>query len=211
MDDLADETLQFLSFYIFATKYHKERTPRFTDITDLELTAEPVVVDNFGQVVTDFKEKVVKKKNKYVTKKKEQLAKFCALIGSLMSSCPKSSPFLLPHSLPTPITIYVFHLRFATVLLSCHMPAPIFCSGSLVVLLSCRVSAFIFCAGSLAILLSCHLPALATSAAFFLSCHASVSCCGISALLWPLYVLGSPLFLASSLLRTFKQSLSDKP
>ena len=68
-DDIADKTLQALGFHIFATGYFKERSPRFTDITDLELIAEPAMIDNPGQDVTDSEEKVVKKKNKCTAKR----------------------------------------------------------------------------------------------------------------------------------------------
>lgn len=64
MNNLADETLQALSFHISTTRYLKEGFPCFIDISDLELTAKPVVMDNPGQVVTDSEEEMVKKKNK---------------------------------------------------------------------------------------------------------------------------------------------------
>ena len=48
MDDIADKTLQALGFHIFATRYLEEGFPRFIDVTDLELNAEPAIVDNPG-------------------------------------------------------------------------------------------------------------------------------------------------------------------
>ena len=62
-DDIADETLQALGFQISVTGYLQERSPRFIDVTNLELNAEPAVVDNPSQVVTDSEEEMVKKKN----------------------------------------------------------------------------------------------------------------------------------------------------
>ena len=62
-DDIANETLQALGFHISAIRYLKERSPYFTDITDLQLTVKPAIVDNSGQVVMDSEEEVVKKKN----------------------------------------------------------------------------------------------------------------------------------------------------
>ena len=47
-DDIADKTLRALGFHISATGYLEEGLPRFTDVTDLELTAELAVVDNPG-------------------------------------------------------------------------------------------------------------------------------------------------------------------
>ena len=64
MDDIADKTLRALGFHLFAIEYLEEGSSRFTDVTDLELTAEPAVVDNPSQVVTDLEKEVLKKKNK---------------------------------------------------------------------------------------------------------------------------------------------------
>lgn len=94
-DDLANETLEALDFHISTTRYLEEGFLRFINITDLELTIKLAMINNFGQVVMNFKEKVVKKKNKYTTKKKMQLAKLCALVRSFLFSYLKSSPFLL--------------------------------------------------------------------------------------------------------------------
>ena len=79
-DDLANKTFRALGFYISTTGYLEERSLRFIDVTDLELTTEPTVMDNAGQVVTDFKEEVVKKKNKHIAKKKSGLQNFMLLL-----------------------------------------------------------------------------------------------------------------------------------
>ena len=118
-DDKINETLRVLGFHISTNGYLEERFLRFTDVTDLELTAEPAVVDNPGQIVTDFEEKVVKKKNKCVAKSKERLAKLCATIGSLLSPCPESSLFLLPCSIPA------FVLTFVPAPMPAFLPAPV--------------------------------------------------------------------------------------
>lgn len=71
MNDLVNKTFRVFGFYIFITRYFKKRFLRFTNVTNLKLIANPAIVDNFGQVVTDFKGKVIKKKNKRMAKKKE--------------------------------------------------------------------------------------------------------------------------------------------
>ena len=131
-DDIADKTLQTLCFHIFATGYLKKGFLHFTDITDLELTTEPAVIDNLSQVVTFSEEKVVKKQNKYAAKRKERLAKLCALVRSPLSPYPKSSLFLSPYSLPASMPALVptfvsapfFRLRSLDALLSGCVPAP---------------------------------------------------------------------------------------
>ena len=173
MDNIRDKTLRALGFYISATGYLEEESSRFTDVTDLELTTKPTVVDNPGQVVTDSEEKVVKKKNKRVAKIKERLAKLCAPVGSPLSPRPESSLFLSPRSVPAPVPALVFAP------LPTPVPAPLSRPGSPVVLSSGRVPA----------------PAAVSR----------------QALMSPLPMLGPPLPLGPSSLRTFKQSLSDEP
>lgn len=143
-DDWADETLQALGFHISVTGYLEKRSPRFTNVTDLEMIAELAVMNKPGQVVTDAEEEVVKKKNEHAAKKKERLPKLHALVGSTLSLCPKSSPFLSPRSMPIPVPA--------------PMPAPvttpISCPGSSTILSSRCVSAPVSRPGSLAVLSS---------------------------------------------------------
>ena len=149
IDDLVDETLRALGFHISATEYLEERSSRFTEVIDLELTSKPAVVDNPGQIVTDSKEEVVKKKNKRAAKTKERLTKFCALVESLLSPCPKSSFFLLPHSVPAPMPALVSTpvlslvlapmLAFVPTPVSALVPVSLSRSGSPVVLSSGRM------------------------------------------------------------------------
>lgn len=95
--------------------------------------------------------------------------------------------------------------------LSCYcLLVPISHPWSLGVLFICYMPAFLSCPGSPAVLLSYCMPALAVFTAFSLSCLAYISCCGISILLLPLFVLGLPLFLRSLPLRIFKQFLSEE-
>lgn len=144
--DLADETLRALGFHISVTGYLEKRSPRFTDVTDLEMTAKLAVVNKPGQVVTDSEEEVVKKKNEHTAKKKERLPKLHTLVGSTLSPCPKSSPFLLPCSMstpvpapmPAPVTTSIFCPGSPTISLFRHELAPISRPGSLAVLLSRR-------------------------------------------------------------------------
>lgn len=141
------------------------------------------MVDNSSQVVTDSKKEMVKKKNKPSAKRKEQLAKFRAPIGSFLSSYPKSSLFLSPHSVPA--------------LVSALVPAP------MPTLLPRFESPIVLSFG--------RMPATAASVTFSLSRHTSVSCCGILAFLSPLIVLGPLFLLRPSSLGIYKQSFSDEP
>lgn len=179
-DNIENETPQALGFYISATRYLEEGSSCFTDITDLELTTKPAMVDNLSQVVTDSEEEVVKKKNKRMAKRKKWLVKLSTLIKSLLSSCPESSLFLLSYSVPTPVPVLM------PALVPTPLPAPVSYLRSLAVLSSGRV------------------PALAVFVALFLLCHTPISYCKILALLLPLFVLGPPLFLEPSPLVTFK-------
>lgn len=47
-DAIADNTLRALSFHISTTRYLKEGSPHFTDVTHLVLTVKLVIVDNPG-------------------------------------------------------------------------------------------------------------------------------------------------------------------
>lgn len=174
------------------------------------------MVDNPSHVVTDSEEKVVKKKNKCMAIKKEQLAKLHAPIRSPLSICPKSSPLLLPSSMPTPmpapVTTPVSCPESPAVLSSYCVPTPVSCPGSPAVLSSCRMPALVSrpgsptvlssCClpapisrlGSLAVSSSCYMPAPIAFATLSLPHHTPVSCCRISALLLPLFLLGLPLF-----------------
>ena len=136
-DDIADKILRALGFHISAIGYLEEGSLRFTDVTNLELTAEPAVRDNPGQVVTDSGEKVVKK-NKRAAKRKERLVKLRALVGSPLSFCPESSLFLLPRSMPALVPAFVpapVPALMPAPLLA-PMPTPFSRSGSFVVLSS---------------------------------------------------------------------------
>lgn len=101
-DDLADKALRTLGFYIIATEYLEERFPRFINVTDLELIAKPVMIDNPGQVVTESDEELIKKKNKYTVKKSSSLQNFIFLLDHfcffvmdpLLFSCFVVYPFL---------------------------------------------------------------------------------------------------------------------
>ena len=183
-DDIASETLQALCFHISTTGYLEEESLRFIDVTDLELNVKPAVVDNIGQVVPDFEEEVVKKKNKHAAKRKKRLAKLCALVGSLLSSRPKSFLLLLSCSVPAPVSALV--------------PAPM---PTLVpVTISAPVLAPFSCLGYPIVLLYGCMPA-----------PPAISCRGIPAFMSPLFMLGLPLLLGPLSLRTFQRSLSDKP
>lgn len=148
------------------------------------------MVDNPGQLVTDSEEKVVKKKNKRVAKRKERLAKLCALVRFPSSPHFKSSPLFLSCFVPAPVPAIV--------------PTPV---PALILTL---VTTPISCLASLAILSSYCVPVPAAFAALSSSSHASVSYRGILALLFLLPVLGLPLRLRSSPIKTFKQSLSNE-
>lgn len=104
INDLVNKTFRVFGFYIFITRYFKKKFLCFTNVINLKLFANPAIVDNPGQVVTDFKKKVIKKKNKRVAKKKEWLAKFYVLVESFLSS----------------------HFRFFIILSSCYIFAPLF-------------------------------------------------------------------------------------
>lgn len=161
MDDLADEILWALGFHISATWYLEEVSPYFTDVTDLELTAKPVVVDNPGQVVMDFEEEVVKKKNKYAPKKKKRLAQFHLFVGFLSSPCPESSPFLSSHSvlasvpaiipcpllcpLLWPLLFFVPHLLLFYCLVACWLQLHLQLFSYLVMLLFLVAKFQLFC------------------------------------------------------------------
>lgn len=154
-------------------------------------------MDNLGQVVIDSEQEMIKKKNKHAAKRKEQLIKLCVLVESPLSLYLKFFLFLSPYfvsaSMPALITIPISCFESSTIMLSSYMPTPVFYLGSLV-------------------LLSFHyMSTPAASLALSLPRHTFVSCCGISALLLLLFLLSPPLSLRSSLLRTFKQSLSDEP
>ena len=141
-DDIADKTLRAFGFHISAIRYLEKESLYFINITDLELTAKPAVVDNPSQVVTDFEEKMVKKKNKRAAKRKERLAKLYALVGFLLSPYSEFSllllsyfvPVLVPDLVPAPMLALV--AAFVPALLPAPMPTPFSCSRSSVVLLS---------------------------------------------------------------------------
>lgn len=109
------------------------------------------------------------------------------------------------------VTILIFYFRSSIVLLSYCLPASVFCLRFFIVFLSYYLPVFISCPGSSAILLDYYVPVLATFAAFFLLCHIFISCCGLLALLLPLFVLGSSFFLRSFSSKKFNQSFLDEP
>lgn len=176
-DDLANEIFQTLSFHISVTEYLKEKSLRFTNVTDLKLSVKPVVINNLGQVVIDSKEKVVEKKNKYTVKKK-WLAKLNASVRSFLFFCFKSSLFLLLCFIPTPVPVFmatlISYFRSFAVLLSCYMFILVSCFRSLAILSFCYMPAFVSYFESLAILLSHYISAPAISAALFLLYHVFV-------------------------------------
>ena len=148
MDDIADKTLQAHGFYISATGYLEKGSPRFIDVIDLMLNAKLTVMENPGLVITDSEEELIKKKNKRTVKRKERLAKLCVPIKPPSSLCPESSPLLSPCFVPVP--------KFA--LVPIPMPAPISRFGFPAILLSCHVPVPVFCPDSPAILSSNHTP-----------------------------------------------------
>ena len=184
MDDIEDKTLQALDFYISTTEYLKKRSSHFIDITDLELTAKLVIVDNPVQVIRNFEEEMVKMKNECAAKKKERLAKLYTPVGSFLYLCFECFLFLLPYSMPILLPIFV----------------PVFLAVLLPVLLSAPVPALLSYFGSSIVLLSGYVPA-----------PVIISCCRIPAFMLLFPLLSLPLSLEPLLLRIFKQSLSDKP
>lgn len=162
---IADKTLQAFGFHISAIGYFEEKFSHFKDVTNLELIAKPIVIDNPGQVVIDSKEEVVKKKNKHAAKKKEQLVKLYAFVGSSLSLCPKYSPLLLPYFMLASVLAFIPTLIPA--LIPAFVPALDFYSRSLTILLSRHMPAPIFCLRFPTILLPHYVPTLAGSAAFF--------------------------------------------
>lgn len=206
MDNLTDKTFWAFSFHISTIGYLEKGFSCSINVTDMELTVEPTVINNPSQIVADFEKEIVKKKNKLMAKKKKRLAKLYTLIGSRLSFCPRSSTVLLSYY----ISVLVFHPRFPAVLLFCRMLTLVSCPRSCTVLLFCYMPAPISCPRSLVILLSCYIPAPTAFATFFLPHHTLVSGCKISALLLPLF-MPNPLFILRSLFfRTFKWSLLDK-
>ena len=134
MDNIAEKTLRTLGFHISTTGYLKKESPYFTDVTNLELTAKLVMVNNLGQVVTDFKEEVVKKKNKYVAKRKQWLAKLHVLVGSFLSPHFESSLLSSPCSMPAPMPALVPapEPAFIPTPVPDPVPAPFLCLGCFV-------------------------------------------------------------------------------
>ena len=92
-DNIANETFWALGLYIFTIEYLKEGFLYFTDVTDLELNAKPIIIDNSDQVVIGSKKEVVKKKNKYAANRLEWLVKICVSVKFSSSPCFKSSFF----------------------------------------------------------------------------------------------------------------------
>ena len=152
------------------------------------------MVDNSGQVVTDSKKKVIKKKNKHAAKKKERLAKLCTLIRSFLSLSLESSSLFLSCFVPALILVFVPACVPILMPTFVHIPVP----------------TSVCCLISLAVLLSGRIPALAAFAAFFSFSRTLVFCYRIWTFLLLFSVLGPSLFLRSSSLRIFKQSLLNK-
>lgn len=199
---IADKTLQALGFHISTTGYLKEGSPHFIVVTDLELIAERVVVDNLGQVITESEEEVVKNKNKRTIKRKERFAKLCVLVESPSSPHPEFFPFSSACSMPA----------LVPALVPAPISASVSCSESAAISLFRRLPAIVSRPRSPGILLSCCVPAPARSAAFSLPRHALISHCVILALLLPPpNALSSPLLLGFLPLRIFKRFLSDAP
>ena len=223
-DNLADESLRALGFLISATTYLEERSSRFTDVTDLELTAKSAMVDNSGWLITDSEKKIMKKKNKCTAEIKERFAKHHSLVRSPSSCHPRSPAILFFRYVLGPISCLgsptillsscvlalVFSLGFPANLLSRCVPAPVSYPRFPAVVSSCCVSTSISSCESLAIFLSCHLSVPAASATLSSFCHALVFCSGISVLLLLFSVLSACLFLGFSLFKTLKRFLLDK-
>lgn len=137
--------------------------------------------------------------------------------GSLviLLSCCIPTPVSRPESPTISSSCYlpalISYPGSSAVLSSHRIPVPISCLGSPAAPTSQHVPAPFPCLGSPIVLLSYYILTPAASAALFLSHYTFISCCGISAILLPLLVFCLPLFLISSSLRTFKQSLSDEP
>lgn len=131
-DAIINKILQALGFYIFATKYLEIGSLCFTDITFLELTTKPAIIENLDQVVTDFKKEVVKKKNKHIAKNKKQLAKLCAFIGFFLFSYSESSLLLLLCFVFAPIFAIISALIPISVptLMLALISTPVSCFGS---------------------------------------------------------------------------------
>ena len=181
IDDIADKTFRALEFHISTTGYLEKWSLCFTNVTDLELSVKPAVVDNLGEIITDFEEEIMKKKNKRVFKKKERLTKLCALFRSFLSPCLESTFLLLLCFVPAHVPTFR----------SAPMPAPVSYPRSP------------------AILSSGYVPALAASTAFSSPHHFLIFYYFIPVFLLTLSVLDLP-FLSLSL-KTFKQFLSDEP
>lgn len=136
---IADKTLRAISFHISATRYLKKEYLHFINITDLKLNTKPAIINNLDQVVIDFEEEIVKKKNKHAAKRKEQFAKLCIPIRSLLFAffeslfflSSRSMSALMPAFMPTPMPAFVLVL----------MPTSISCFGSFTVLFSYCISA----------------------------------------------------------------------
>lgn len=121
-DNIADKILQALGFHIFAIEYLEEGSPYFINITDLNLTAEPTIIDNLGQVVINSKEKIVKKKNKYAVKRMECLANFVFLLDVLYLLA--SNSLFLHHLVLSPLLcslLCLFLFLILDLLLFCHL------------------------------------------------------------------------------------------
>ena len=114
-NDIADKSFQALGFHISAIGYLKEGFSHFTNVTDLELTTELAMVDNFGQIVTDSEKELLNKKNKYAVKRKERDMRRCAFIRSLLYLFPKFPLLLLRYIVPAPMFALVLTLIFVSV------------------------------------------------------------------------------------------------
>lgn len=125
----------------------------------------------------------------------------CSPDRSLLCPCVESFSLLLPCYVPT------FKPIIITVPVSAPVLAHISRLGSFAVLLSYSMLATISYPRSPTVLLSYCVPTLVShlgSPTISSSCHTLVFCCGILALLLPLFMLGPPLSLRSSVFKTFK-------
>ena len=131
----------------------------------------------------------MKKKNECAAKRKERLAKLCAPIGSFSSFRLESSLLLMPYSVPALVP--------ALVPAPVPTPMPAFVPALVPAPVPTPVPAPVSRPRSPVVSLSGRVPAPAVVSR--------------QALMLPLSVLGPPLPLGYSPLRTFKQSLSDEP
>lgn len=93
MDAIVNKTFQALSFYIFAIRYLKKRSPYFRNIINYELIIKLAIINNPDLIVTDLKKEVIKTNNKCIAERKKWFVKLYAFIRFFSSLYFKSSFF----------------------------------------------------------------------------------------------------------------------